>query len=143
MTDNEKYMAEALKEAEKAFKEEEIPIGAVCVLGEEIVGRGYNRVESLNDPTAHAEILAITAAGNHIKDWRLDDVTIYVTVEPCLMCLGAITLARIKRLVYGCKEPRFGFSNYPVEPDLDISQGILADKASGLLKEFFRLRRQE
>lgn len=143
MTDNEKYMTEALKEAKKAFKEQEVPIGAVCVLNDEIIGRGHNRVEALNDPTAHAEILAITAAANHIQDWRLDDVTIYVTVEPCLMCIGAMMLARIKRMVYGCDEPKFGGLKFDVKNNIEITKGILAEESSSLLKKFFRTRREK
>lgn len=141
--DDKKYMAEALKEAKRAFNEQEVPIGAVCVLEGEIIGRGYNRVEALNDPTAHAEILTLTAAGNHIQDWRLDDVAIYVTVEPCLMCFGAMILARIKKLVYGCDEPKFGFSKIRIEHSIEIKKGVLADEASSLLQEFFGLRRKE
>ncbi|RKX70154.1 nucleoside deaminase [candidate division WOR-3 bacterium] len=139
---DEKFMAEALKEAKRAFEEEEVPIGAVCVKDGEIIGRGHNRVESLKDPTAHAEILALTAASNYLKDWRLEGVTIYVTVEPCLMCLGAIILARIERVVYGCPEPKFGFSRYGIEVDLPCQGGVMAEAAQNLLKDFFRHRRE-
>ena len=139
--DDEKFMLEALKEAEQAFEEEEVPIGAVCVFDSEIIGRGRNRIESLKDPTAHAEILAITAASSSKRDWRLDGITIYVTVEPCLMCFGAILQSRIDRLVFGCKEPKTGFTRYRIDHNIDISSGIKATEALRLLEDFFRLRR--
>src|SRR4030067_3474648 len=99
--DSQKWMKEALKEAKVAFSKKEVPIGAVVVYEDQIIGRGNNQIESLNDATAHAEILAITAASNALNSWRLSGATLYVTVEPCIMCAGAISLARLDRVVFG------------------------------------------
>ncbi|MEO0083176.1 MAG: tRNA adenosine(34) deaminase TadA, partial [candidate division WOR-3 bacterium] len=105
---HEHWMHEALLEAQKAFDQNEVPIGAVVVKENRIIGRGYNQTESLNDPTAHAEIIAISAAANYLHSWRLTNATVYVTLEPCLMCTGALILARIKRLVFGAYDKKFG-----------------------------------
>ncbi|MEJ2568752.1 MAG: nucleoside deaminase, partial [candidate division WOR-3 bacterium] len=107
-TDDEKWMREALKEAVKSFENEEVPVGAVVVRDDTIIGRGCNRKEALNDPTAHAEIIAITAAANSIGDWRLDGCILYSTLEPCLMCAGAVIQSRISRVVYGASDEKFG-----------------------------------
>jgi tRNA(adenine34) deaminase len=152
LTEDEKWMQQALAEAELAYGEGEVPVGAVVVWEGKIIGRGYNRTESLADPTAHAEILAIGAAATHMKSWRLAGATLYVTVEPCTMCAGATVLARIKRLVYGAPDPKAGAcgSLYNVVQDrrlnhrVELTQGILADQASELLRSFFqRLRERE
>ena len=145
-------MRHALAEAEAAFQEEEVPVGAVVVHQGRIIGRGHNRTEHLQDPTAHAEILAIGAAATGLKSWRLTGASIYVTAEPCSMCAGALVLARIGRLIFGVKDPKAGAcgSLYNIVQDprlnhlVDITAGILAGQASELLKSFFQqLRHQE
>ncbi|MEO0088857.1 MAG: nucleoside deaminase [candidate division WOR-3 bacterium] len=142
------FMEEAIKEAELALKENEVPVGAVIVYKNKIIGRGHNQMERLKDPTAHAEILAISSACNYLKDWRLKDATIYITCEPCLMCMGAILLARIKKVVYGTKEENFGFfSNYPriyyaIKEKIEIIDGIKEEETRDLLKKFFRKKRK-
>ncbi len=136
----------AINEARKAMIEDEVPIGAVLVYGNNVISNAYNRVESLNDPTAHAEIIAIRKAAHALEKWRLTGTTLYITVEPCCMCLGAIILARISRLVYAVEEPRTGFctskanilqtvfNNY----ELLVESGILADDARDLIQTFFK-----
>ena len=148
--DHEKWMKLAFCEAEKAFEQNEIPIGAVVVQNGQIIGRGYNQCESLNDPTAHAEIIAITSASNTIKDWRLVDCSLYVTKEPCPMCAGAIINARIKFLGFGtydensgccgslyqiCQDPRFNHRT-------TVKGGILELDCEYLLKQFFSTKRK-
>lgn len=141
-------MEEAIKEAELALKENEVPIGAVIVHKNKIIGRGHNQVEKLKDPTAHAEIIALSSASNYLKDWRLKGATIYITCEPCLMCMGAILLARIKRIVYGTKEEKFGFfSNYPefynsIKGKVEVISGIKEEETKFLLKKFFEKKRK-
>src|SRR3970040_984763 len=103
---DQRWMKEALKEAKVAFSKKEVPIGAVVVYEDQVIGRGHNQIESLNDATAHAEIIAITAASSALSSWRLSGCTLYVTVEPCLMCAGAISLARIDRVVFGALDPK-------------------------------------
>lgn len=142
-------MREALKEAYKAFEEKEVPVGAVVVQNNEIIGRGYNRMESLKDPTAHAEIIALSAAANNLGSWRLTDATVYVTLEPCLMCTGALILARIKGLVFGCFDEKFGAcgSVYNIPQDnrfnhsFGVTSGILREESRRLLQEFFKNKR--
>ncbi len=134
-------MREALKEAIKAFHEGEVPVGAVVIHEDRVIGRGHNQVEHLKDPTAHAEIIAITAAANTLGDWRLDGCEIYVTKEPCPMCAGAIMLSRIKKCVFGIKDEKMGalLSRYSIKrEDLEIYYGVLADDCLNLLQEFFR-----
>ncbi len=148
-TSDEHFMREALKLAEKAFSENEVPIGAVIVKNESIIARGYNQRETLNDPTAHAEMIAITSAASAVGDWRLNDCTLYVTLEPCVMCAGAIVLARIGRIVYGADDPKAGAvrSLYNILEDTRLNHqpaitfGLLADKSAELLREFFQIRR--
>ena len=106
------FMKMALKQAELAFAADEVPIGAVVVANNQIIGKGFNQVETLNDPTAHAEMLAITAASSFLNSKYLNECTIYVTVEPCVMCYGAIKNARIKQVILGCLEPKHGFTNF-------------------------------
>ena len=136
-TKDEFWMAEAIKEAKKAYSEEEVPVGAVIVSDNRIIGRGHNRVESLKDPTAHAEMIAITAACNSKNDWRLDRSTIYVTLEPCLMCEWAISLSRIKRLVYGVKDER----REKLNNSMEVKDGILKEECQNLLRSFFKNKR--
>ncbi len=142
------FMAQALKEARKAYEEDEVPVGAVIIFENKIIARAYNQVEQLKDSTAHAEILAITQAENFLADKFLNKCAIYVTIEPCLMCLGAIVLARIETLVFACREPKFGavFSlvNAAVldfNHKLRIKEGILCQEAAVLMKSFFQKKR--
>ncbi|MCD5383801.1 nucleoside deaminase [candidate division WOR-3 bacterium] len=139
-----KFMEEAIREAELAKHEGEVPVGAVIVMDNRIIGRGHNRVEALRDPTAHAEIIAITSASNFIGDQRLKDAVLYVTLEPCPMCAGAIMLSRIKKCVYGAFDPLMGAleTRYKIRKnDLEFIGGILEEECSRLLKDFFRERR--
>ncbi|HTW91977.1 MAG TPA: tRNA adenosine(34) deaminase TadA [bacterium] len=147
--EHEKWMRVALAEAEAAAGEGEVPVGCVVVHGGRIVGRGHNRTEALRDPTAHAEIIAVGAAATAIENWRLTGATVYVTVEPCLMCTGALVLARPDLVVYGARDPKFGClgSRYDVARDnrfnheLKVAEGVLASESADLLKSFFRARR--
>jgi tRNA(adenine34) deaminase len=146
---HEHWLAEALREAEAAGDEGEVPVGAVVVRDGQLLGRGRNRVESLRDPTAHAEVLALGAAASAVGDWRLTGATLYVTLEPCLMCCGALLLARIDRLVYGAVDPRAGavvstgrlLSGNPYGQRIEVVGGIAAEACAGLLRAFFRQRR--
>lgn len=142
----DKYFMElALAEAQRAAVEGEVPVGCVIVHEGIVIGKGHNRTEALNDPTAHAEILAITAAANHLENWRLEDCTVYSTLEPCPMCAGALVLARVKRLVFGAKDSKFGacMSIYNIAQDirlnhqLEVIPGVLEDKVTELMKSFF------
>lgn len=140
------YMKAALKEAVKAFEKDEVPVGAVVVYNNQIIGKGYNQVEKLKDPTAHAEMIAITAAANHLGNWRLNECDIYITLEPCIMCTGAILNARLKNLFYAEFDPKFGacgsLYNLPAEKkynhDINVFSGICANESRSLLQEFFR-----
>tara|TARA_B100002003_G_C13938973_1_gene455792 strand:- start:117 stop:551 length:435 start_codon:yes stop_codon:yes gene_type:complete len=144
-------MKQAIQLAENAGKLEEIPVGAIVVKDNNIIGRGYNQCESLKDPTAHAEMIAITAAANTVEDWRLTDCTLYVTKEPCPMCAGAIINSRLKMVIFGtydeekgccgslyqlCGDPRFG-------NNISVRGGIFEDKCKELLKTFFKTKRKE
>jgi len=142
-------MSEAFKLAEKAFSLDEVPVGAVVVCFDRIIGKGYNQRESLSDPTAHAEILAITAAANTLENWRLSECTMYVTKEPCTMCAGAIINSRIKRLVFGAYDNKKGAcgSLYQIcgdkrlESNTVVKGGVMESQCSSILKEFFSLHR--
>jgi tRNA(adenine34) deaminase len=148
---DERFMQAALAEAEAAESEGEVPVGAVVVLEGRIIGRGHNRVEAAQDPTAHAEIIAIGAAAQTLNTWRLDDATLYVTLEPCHMCAGAIVLARIPRLVFGARDPKAGAcgSLALVPQDLrlnhraEIVPGVLAEECAAILEAFFRAKRRD
>jgi tRNA(adenine34) deaminase len=145
MTD-EHYMQQALKEARKAYAEEEIPIGAVVVMNNKIISRGYNQVEKLNDTTAHAEILALTSAFNFLGSKYLPDATIFITIEPCLMCAGALYWSKIGKIVYGADDEKNGYKktagkNWPFHPKTEVVTGILKEDCAELMKEFFRERR--
>ena len=140
-------MMEAIKEAKKAYGKNEVPIGAVVVWEGKIIGRGHNQVEHRNNTTAHAEIIAISSANKKLCDWRLNSCSLYVTVEPCLMCFGTIMLSRISHLVYGTPEPKFGFINHITKlPDnLEVTSGVLSNECRKLLGDFFqklRIRKQ-
>jgi tRNA(adenine34) deaminase len=145
MTEDERWMESAFREAEQAHKRKEVPIGAVIVHNSRIIGRGYNQTETLQDPTAHAEIIAITAAAASLGSRRLEACTLYVTLEPCTMCAGAIVLARIPRLVFGAPDPKAGACGtlYNIVQDrrlnhrVELIPGILEAKCGGILKEFF------
>lgn len=147
---DERFMEAALAEAKAAASEGEVPVGAVVAWGNRIVGRGRNRVEATQDPTAHAEIIAIGAAAQTVQTWRLDEAVLYVTLEPCHMCAGAIVLARIARLVFGALDPKAGAcgSLAMVPQDLrlnhrvEVVSGVLAGESAELLQRFFRERRQ-
>lgn len=133
---DEKYMAEALKEAHLALEEDEIPIGAVIVCKGRIIGRGHNMTEMLHDPTAHAEMIAITAATEAVGGKYLGDSTLYVTVEPCPMCAGALNWAQIGRIVFGTPDPKRGYSMFTpslLHPKTQVRSGVLADECSALM----------
>jgi len=143
---DEKYMKIALEEAKKAYDKGEVPIGAIIVRDDEIIGRGYNLRESLRDATAHAEILAIQDACKNINSWRLTNTTLYVTIEPCAMCCGAIVQSRIKRLVFGASDPKGGatgsiiniLDNKAFNHQVETTSGVLEVEASDIMKDFFR-----
>lgn len=142
-------MRAAFNEAAAALDHEDVPVGAVVVHEGRIIGRGRNQREQLQDPTAHAEMIAITAAASHLLSWRLDGCTIYVTLEPCAMCAGALVLARLPRLVFGARDPKAGacgsLMNLCADPRLNhrvqITEGVMADDCSMILREFFALQR--
>lgn len=140
---DEIYMQEALKLAQKAFEEDEIPIGAVIVSQGKIIGKGYNLTERLNDVTAHAEMQAFTAASNYMGGKYLKDCTLYVTVEPCVMCAGASYWTQITKIVYGAADKKKGASRYGnlYHPRTVVIDGILAEKCADLIKSFFRNKR--
>jgi len=145
------FMLEALKAAESAQMLGEVPIGAVVVHQGEIVGRGYNLRETSNDPTTHAEIIAIREAAMRLDAWRLLDCTLYVTLEPCVMCMGAIVLARIPRLVFACRDPKAGAAGsiYNLASDrrfnhnIAVTEGVLTEKCSEMLSRFFKSLREK
>ena len=137
---DEYYMKQALKEAEQALKEGEVPVGAVVVCNNQIIPRAYNQTERLNDSTAHAEMIALTSASNHIGSKYLDQCTLYVTLEPCVMCIGATYWAQLKSIVYGAKDEKRGFSfkkDQLSHPKTSIKSGIMAKESEDLLKQFF------
>ena len=144
-------MMEALKEARKAFQDDEVPVGAVIVHAGKIIARGYNQIERLKDPTAHAEIIAITSAANYLGTKWLNEASLYVTIEPCSMCAGALVLARIKNLYFGASDPKtgacgsiFNIANHKkLNHRIKIVKGILATECSFLLKEFFKQKRKK
>lgn len=140
-----KYMRMALDEAHKAFDADEIPIGAVVVCQGRVIGRGHNLTEMLNDVTAHAEMQAITAAANTLGGKYLQDCTLYVTVEPCLMCAGAIGWSQLSRIVYGASDDKRGYSTFthrhPFHPKATITPGVLADESKELMQLFFKKKR--
>lgn len=143
---DEYFMNEALKEARQARDKSEIPVGAVIVADNQIIARGHNQTENLLDVTAHAEILCITAASNYLGAKFLTDCSLYVTLEPCLMCAGAIKWARPSRLVYGAADPREGFTHLGdriLHPATQLSGGILAESCEVILKKFFQDKREK
>ncbi|MHB1178123.1 MAG: nucleoside deaminase [Daejeonella sp.] len=143
---DEFFMKEALKEARKALELEEVPIGAVIVHSGRIIGRGHNLTEKLNDVTAHAEMQAFTAAANYTGGKYLKDCTLYVTIEPCIMCAGASYWTQISRIVYGAKDVKRGFSTIGqkiVHPRTEVTGGIMAENAAQLMKDFFIAKRNK
>jgi tRNA(adenine34) deaminase len=150
MTD-ERFMKYAIDQANIAEENGDVPIGAVIVYQNQIIAKACNQRELLNDPTAHAEIIALTQASEYVGSWRLEGCTIYVTLEPCCMCAGALVLARIERLVYGCVDPKTGAAGslYNIVQDerlnhrLEVTSGILSEQCSLVLQDFFRRRRIE
>jgi len=143
VTSDEVYMREALKLAQKAFEEDEIPIGAIIVSQGKIIGKGYNLTERLNDVTAHAEMQAFTAASNYMGGKYLKDCTLYVTVEPCVMCAGASYWTQIARIVYGAPDEKRGASVYGrlYHPKTEVVPGVLEVECAALIKSFFRNKR--
>lgn len=144
MEENEKYMKDALREAIQAEVEDEVPIGAVIVCRGRIIAKGHNMTERLNDPTAHAEMIAITAATEAMGGKYLNDCTLYVTVEPCSMCAGALAWAQIGKVVYGASDLKRGFSLFSpslLHPKTEVVSGILAEECGNLVSDFFRKKR--
>ena len=140
------YMQQALKQAQNAFDEDEVPVGAVVVLNDKIIARGYNQVEKLNDPTAHAEILALTSAFNFLGSKYLPEAALYVTVEPCLMCAGALYWSKIGKVVYGASDEKNGYLHItketsPFHPKTELVRGVLKEECAELIKAFFRQKR--
>ncbi len=145
------FMREALKEALKAGEEDEVPVGAVVVVGDTIVSRGHNQTEKLNDATAHAEMIALTSAANYLGNWRLQNATVYVTIEPCIMCASAMVLSRVKKIVFGARDPKFGGcgSIFDIANDrrlnhrITVVEGVLKEEAVALLQKFFKKKRKK
>ena len=145
------FMGEALRQARRAWSAEEVPVGAVIVSGGNIIARAWNQVETLKDATAHAEILAITQAESAIGDWRLTDCDLYVTKEPCPMCAGAIVHVRLRRVIFGCPDPKGGAAGSMINllqmPQLNhrclITSGVCEGECRQLLQDFFRDRREQ
>jgi tRNA(adenine34) deaminase len=148
---DDRYMRAAIEAARIAEENGDVPIGAVIVYQNRIIARAYNQREQLQDPTAHAEIVALTQAAEFVGSWRLDGCTMYVTLEPCCMCAGALVLSRMDRLVYGCNDPKAGAckSLYNIVQDerlnhrLEVTAGVLAQECSTILQDFFQGRRNE
>lgn len=148
---DEYYMALALKEAQEAFEADEVPVGAVIIHGGKVIGRSHNQIKMLKDPTAHAEMIALTQAASFLQNERLTDTTMYVTIEPCAMCAGAMVLGRVKRLVYGAPDPKTGASgsvinvtqNTNLNHRLEVSKGVLGAECGALLTEFFEKKRSD
>jgi len=151
MTD-EYFMYQAIKEAKKAYEDGEVPVGAVIVMHEKIIARGHNQVERLTDPTAHAEIIALTSAFNYLGSKYLTDATMYITIEPCLMCAGALYWSKISKIVWGADDEKNGYKKFlssgntgivpwPFHPKTEIVKGILKEECAELMKNFFKDRR--
>ncbi len=146
---HEIFMREALKEAQKALEKDEVPVGCVIVCQGQIIARGFNQVEMLKDPTAHAEMLALTSATNHLNSKWLNQAILYVTIEPCSMCTGALVLARVKEVVYGADDLKTGAcgsvldiaNNKKLNHRIKVTQGILKEECGNLVSEFFRVKR--
>ena len=143
---DEYFMKLALKEAQYAYEEDEVPVGAIMICNNRIIGKGYNQTERLKDVTAHAEMIAITAAANYLGSKFLEDCTLYVTLEPCLMCASALKWARISRLVFGAHDVKAGYSMMPglvLHPKTEVTRGVLENECGSLVTEFFRQKREK
>jgi len=146
---DEHFMHEALRQAQKAYEADEVPVGSVVVRAGKIIARAYNQVELLKDATAHAEMLALTQAEAAMGDWRLTDCDLYVTKEPCAMCAGALVHVRIRRVIFGCADPRAGAAGsiinllqlYSLNHQCDITSGVLKNECAMILQDFFRKKR--
>ena len=142
---DEYYMQQALKEARKAYADDEVPIGAVIVMENKIIARGYNQTERLTDPTAHAEIIALTSAFNYLGSKYLGEASIYITVEPCLMCAGALYWSKIGQVVYGADDEKNGYrrtgGTSPFHPKTTLVSGVLKEECARLMREFFQSKR--
>ncbi len=140
------FMFAALQEAEQAFDEDEVPVGAVVAFRDKIIGKGHNQIEMLRDPTAHAEMIAITSAANHLNNWRLNECDIYVTLEPCIMCTGAILSSRVQNLYFSTFDPKFGacgsvynlIEEKKYNHSLNVYSGVYETESKNLLEKFFR-----
>lgn len=144
--DDEHFMRLALQQAQYAFEDDEVPVGALVVLNNKIIARAHNQVERLNDPTAHAEMIVLTSAFNYLGSKYLPEAVLYVTVEPCLMCCGAMYWGKIGRVVYGCSDEKNGYKhitgdNWPFHQKTTITKGILEEECAALMKTFFRNKR--
>lgn len=143
-------MALAIREAELAYEKDEVPVGAVVVFENRVIGRGHNLTESMHDATAHAEIIALSAAYSHFKDWRLESCVLFSTLEPCAMCAGAAVLSRLKTIVYGAKDPKFGGcssifaipSERKLNHRIEIVGGVMEAEIATMMKQFFRKQRE-
>jgi len=148
---HETIMREALKEAQKAFARDEVPVGAIIVHGREVIARAHNQVELLKDPTAHAEMIAVTQATNFLGSKWLQDCTLYVTIEPCSMCAGALVLARMKKVFFGAQDPKTGAcgsvvniaQHQKLNHHLEVQGGLLEEECAALLQEFFQKKRKK
>jgi tRNA(adenine34) deaminase len=143
---DEHFMRQALQQAKLAFDAGEVPVGAVIVWDNKIISRGYNQVEQLNDSTAHAEMIALTAAFNTLGSKYLPEAVLYVTIEPCLMCCGAMYWSKLARIVYGAEDVKNGYhkttgQNWPFHPKAELTKGILAEECARLMKDFFAAKR--
>lgn len=151
MSEHETHMAQAIIEAQKADAKNEVPVGAVVVLDGEVIGRGFNQPISSCDPCAHAEVIALRDAAKNIQNYRLADATLYVTIEPCTMCAGAIVHSRVAKLVYGATEPKAGvvesqeviFEKPYFNHQLEVEAGVMAEECTGVIQAFFKRRREE
>lgn len=150
MSERDKFFMEAaIREAERAFQEDEVPIGAVAVFDGKIIASNHNRKEQLRDPLAHAEMLVVSETSKKLERWRLTGVTLYVTIEPCLMCMGALIHSRIDRLVFGARDPKFGGAKslYELGEDprmnhrFEVAEGVMAEEAAQLMRSFFASKR--
>jgi tRNA(adenine34) deaminase len=148
-TKEERYMQEALKEAVVAFEKDEVPVGAIIVYKDQIIAKAHNQIKILKDPTAHAEMIAITQAASYLKNERLNSCDMYVTIEPCSMCAGAMVLGRIKNLYFAAKDPKSGaagsviniLNNNSLNHNVKVKSGILKDESRSLIQEFFKKKR--
>ena len=142
---DEYFMNIALQQAQLALEQDEVPIGAIVVANNKVIGKGFNQTEILRDVTAHAEMIAITAASNAVGSKYLSECTLYVSIEPCVMCAGALAWSRISKVVYGASEPKFGYSltdEQIISSKTEIVQGVLQEEAASLMTEFFKSKRQ-